>query len=97
MANSNNGYKTITFRLYAPEAQNVSIAGSFNDWNVSSHPMERFQKKENGYVYWHLPMRLLPGIYQYLFCVDGQWRNDPASSQYITNEFGSLNSVVEVQ
>jgi len=97
MANSNNGYKAITFRLYAPEAENVSIAGSFNDWNVSSHPMKRSQKRENGYIYWLLPMRLQPGIYQYLFFVDGQYRNDPASNQYIPNEFGSLNNVVEVQ
>ncbi len=97
MANSKNGYKTIPFRLHAPEAQNVSIAGTFNDWNVSSHPMKRSRKGENGYVYWQTPMRLLPGTYQYLFFVDGQWWNDPASNQYMPNEFGSLNNVVEVQ
>ena len=49
MANSSNGYKTITFRLYAPEAQNVSVAGTFNEWDVTSHPMERSQKGKNGY------------------------------------------------
>jgi 1,4-alpha-glucan branching enzyme len=97
MANPNNGYKTITFRLYAPEAQNVAIAGTFNEWDVTSHPMERSQKGENGYVYWHIPMRLQPGTYQYRFLVDGLWRNDPASNQYMPNEFGSLNNVVEVQ
>jgi 1,4-alpha-glucan branching enzyme len=97
MANSKNGYKTITFRLYAPEAQNISIAGTFNDWNVSSHPMKRSRKGKNGYVYWQLPMRLLPGTYQYLFFVDGQWWNDPASNQYMPNEFGSMNNVVEIE
>ena len=46
-----------------------AIAGTFNEWDVTSYPMERSQKGENGYVYWHIPMRLQPGTYQYrLFC-----------------------------
>jgi len=97
MGNSKNGYKTITFRLHAPEAQNVSIAGTFNGWDVNSHPMKRSRKGKNGYIYWQIPMRLLPGTYQYLFFVDGQWWKDPASNQYMPNEFGSLNNVVDVQ
>ena len=95
MANSKNGYKTITFRLHAPEAQNVSIVGTFNDWNVSSHPMKRCGRGKNSY--WQLLMRLEPGTYQYLYVVDGQWWNDPTSNRYMTNEFGTLNSVVEVE
>jgi 1,4-alpha-glucan branching enzyme len=97
MANLKNSRKTVTFQLYAPEAQKVSIAGTFNDWNISSHPMKRSRKEKNGYNYWQIPMRLPPGTYQYLFFVDGVWWNDPASNQYIANEFGSLNNVIEVQ
>lgn len=97
MVNKKNGYKTITFRLNASDAQNVSVAGTFNDWNVNSHPMKRSGKGRSGYTHWQLSVRLLPGTYQYLFVVDGQWWNDPGSNQYMPNEFGSLNNVVEVQ
>lgn len=97
MAISKNSRKTVTFRLHAPEAQNVSIAGTFNEWNVNSHPMKRSRQEKNGYNYWQIPMRLPPGTYQYLFFVDGAWWNDPASNQYIANVFGSLNNVIEVQ
>ena len=89
-------YRTIRFQLHAPEAQSVTLAGSFNDWNVKSHPMRQCGKKKNGGGHWQVLMRLLPGTYQYLFYVDGQWWNDPASNQYISNELGSLNNIVEV-
>jgi len=97
MANLKNSRKTVTFQLHAPEAQSVSIAGTFNDWNVDSHPMKRSRKEKNGYNSWQIPMRLSPGTYQYLFFVDGTWWNDPTSNQYIANVFGSLNNVIEVQ
>ncbi len=90
-------YRTIHFKLHAPEAQSVNLSGTFNDWNVSSHPMKRCGKKKNGGGDWQVFIRLLPGTYQYLFYVDGQWWHDPASHQYIPNEFGSLNNVMEVK
>lgn len=96
MANSKNSSKTITFQLDAPEAQNVSIAGTFNGWDVNSHPMKCSRKGKNGHKHWQIPMRLPRGTYQYLFFVDGAWWNDPTSNQYIANEFGSLNNVIEV-
>jgi 1,4-alpha-glucan branching enzyme len=90
-------YRTIRFKLHAPDALSVNLAGTFNDWNVTSHPMKLCGKKKNGGGDWQVIMRLLPGIYQYLFYVDGQWWNDPASNQYIPDEFGSLKNVMEVK
>ena len=58
--------------------------------------MKQCGKKKIGGGQWQVLMRLLPGTYKYLFNVDGQWWNDPASNQYISNEFGSLNNVIEV-
>ncbi len=29
------------FRVWAPRAQSVSVVGDFNDWDASSHPMQR--------------------------------------------------------
>jgi 1,4-alpha-glucan branching enzyme len=33
--------KRITFRYDALEAENVSVAQSFNDWDVFSHPLKQ--------------------------------------------------------
>jgi 1,4-alpha-glucan branching enzyme len=90
-------YKTIRFNLHAPGAQHVSFAGTFNDWNTTSHPMKQCGRGKNRNGHWQIPMRLLPGTYEYLFVVDGKWWTDPASNQYVANEFGSLNNVIEVQ
>lgn len=90
-------FKTVSFKLHAPGAQHVALAGTFNDWNTNSHPMKRCGKKKNGGDHWQVLMRLLPGTYEYLFVVDGTWWKDPASNHYVANEFGSLNSLIEVQ
>lgn len=89
-------YRTVTFGVHAPEAQNVAIAGTFNDWDVSAHPMKRCGRGKDAGDHWQILLRLLPGTYEYLFYVDGQWWNDPASNQYMTNAFESLNNVMEV-
>ena len=31
----------VTFRLWAPGAQNVSVVGDFNDWNPQLNPMKK--------------------------------------------------------
>ena len=33
--------KKVNFSLLAPQAESVSIAGDFNNWNTISHPMKR--------------------------------------------------------
>ena len=88
--------KRIDFMLNAPEAKNVYLVGSFNDWNLSSHPMKRCRKLKDGGANWHLRVKLAPGEYQYRYVVDGDWRNDPSSREQVHNEFGSLNDIVHV-
>ena len=29
----------VTFRVWAPRADSISVVGTFNDWDVSAHPM----------------------------------------------------------
>jgi 1,4-alpha-glucan branching enzyme len=88
--------KKIHFSLLAPEAQNVAIAGTFNNWNMSSHPMKRSRRKRTGDGEWQITVTLEPGAYQYLFVVDGQWRNDPSSFEQTPNDFGTYNDLVRV-
>ncbi len=83
--------KKINFGLLHLEAESVSLAGEFNDWNPSSHPMKK-DKKGN----WKISINLDPGTYQYNFYVDGEWKNDPNCKEHVPNPFGTLNSVKRV-
>ncbi|RPI71302.1 MAG: hypothetical protein EHM45_23770, partial [Desulfobacteraceae bacterium] len=75
MATLNNKKKKIQFQLSLPEAQNVSLAGDFNDWDVNAHPLKK-QANGNGEKKWRTVLYLSPGIYEYRYLVDGEWRND---------------------
>lgn len=83
--------KRVTFRLEAPEARQVFVAGTFNEWE----PEARALKRSKAGV-WSTWMNLEPGRYEYLFVVDGEWRQDPECPDCEPNEFDSANSVVEV-
>ena len=84
--------KAAFFRLSAPHAQHVSVAGDFNGWNTGSHPLE---KHWDGV--WKLSTDLAPGSYGYRFYVDGGWQNDPQNVESVPNPFGSFNNVVRVK
>jgi 1,4-alpha-glucan branching enzyme len=84
--------KKISFSILVPQAESVSIAGDFNDWNTVSHPMKKDKKG-----IWKTSLSLDPGVCQYNFYVDGEWQNDPNSTEYVENPFGTLNSVKSVK
>lgn len=80
-----------TFALEAPEATEVYLAGSFNDWDPRVEPLE---KEEGGE--WTTRISLDPGEHEYLFVVDGEWWEDPACGESRLNPHGTYNSVVTV-
>ena len=82
---------TTEFKLHAPQAKEVFLAGEFNDWNPTEY---RLQRDKDG-IY-KKKLQLKPGRYQYLFRVDGEWRTDPEHPERTTNPFGSENSVITV-
>ncbi len=65
----------ILFSLVAPEANEVELIGSFNDWD-REHGV-RLRRNANGV--WHTTVALDPGRHLYKFVVDGAWRPDPAN------------------
>lgn len=71
-------------------ANQVMLAGNFNDWNAAELKMH---KTESG---WQLHYVLGPGIYSYRFVVDGNWMPDPANP-LTENNSGYLNSVVIIE
>jgi 1,4-alpha-glucan branching enzyme len=80
------------FKLSAPQAQSAFIAGDFNQWNPSSHPL-----KADANGTWRISFGLNPGRYEYRFIVDGEWQNDPACSSFVENPFGTSNSLKIVE
>jgi len=84
--------KPVEFRLNLPGVKSATLAGSFNDWDLSHTPLA---KDPNGS--WKTTVYLAPGRYEYRFVIDGaQWFSDPGAKESVPNGFGSTNSVVVV-
>jgi 1,4-alpha-glucan branching enzyme len=79
--------RRVYFSLNATDATQVSLAGTFNEWDPGTR---RLKRGKNGL--WRTHMMLEPGVYEYRYLVDGQWRNDPHAPT-VPNAFGSENSV----
>lgn len=87
-----------TVSVKAPDAKEVFLAGSFNEWSSTSHPMER---RPDGT--WTTALDLAPGHYEYKFVIDGQWccepgcdRNYQGCPACVPNAFGTMNRVLDV-
>ena len=76
----------VRFAVWAPNAREVAVVGSFNNWNVHAHAM----RKRGGTGVWE---RFIPGLHHgifYKFAVrkaDGNWyfKTDPFA-RFIQNE-----------
>ena len=81
---------TVRFVLLAPDAQRVSVAGTFNQWDPVAAPLSR--SGTSGV--WTATLTLPAGQHQYAFVVDGaRWVPDPAAPA-IDDGFGRRNSVL---
>jgi len=86
------GSKTVEFKLYAPKAKKVALAGSFNKWDIA-----RSNARNDSRGNWLVKANLKPGRHEYKFWVDGAWVNDPRCTTCVPNAFGTSNCVVEVK
>ena len=82
--------RRIIFSFSAPEAQNVSLVGNFNNWDYT----KTMKKDKDGL--WTSRVDLEPGKYEYRFLVDGEWRNDPNCQTTQPNSFGTHNCILEI-
>ncbi|MGB3144276.1 MAG: alpha-amylase family glycosyl hydrolase [Maribacter sp.] len=82
--------KGVTFRVWAPNAEKVSVVGEFNKWNEEKNPLK---KEENGY--WATQVKDLKPGGEYKYALHTPFgtvmRNDPYAKK-MTNSNG--NSVV---
>ena len=73
----------VTFRVWAPFAPSVFVAGEFNAWSATATPLAA-----EGNGHWSVD---LPGAkvgQQYTFIVGGQWRIDPRAKE-VTSSIGN--------
>ena len=86
------GKFAVEFAFAGERSQRISVAGSFNDWDPECAPME-FDAASG-----HFRRRVdLPaGAYEYKFVVDGRWMLDDSNPNFSANDFGTLNSVLNL-
>jgi hypothetical protein len=79
---------TVRFVLSAPDAHEVTVAGTFNQWDSHATPLVRTDGL------WTATITLPAGHHQYAFVVDGErWVPDPAAPA-VDDGFGRRNSVL---
>lgn len=80
----------VQFRLDAPNAREVKLAGEFTNWQ----PAISLRRSEPGV--WTVVVPLEPGVHDYAFIMDGErWVPDPMAPA-VNDGFGGLNSRVAV-
>lgn len=80
----------VKFVISLPRAQQVSLVGDFNDWDVAKTPMAR---SAHGGL-WTVTVPLTAGRHVYAFVVDGSsWIADPSAPFAPDDGFGHANSV----
>ena len=80
----------VKFVISLPRAQQVSLVGDFNDWDVAKTPMAR---SAHGGL-WTVTVPLSAGRHVYAFVVDGSsWIADPSAPFAPDDGFGHANSV----
>jgi hypothetical protein len=85
---------TLTFRLSkeaAKDAQNVTLAGDFNNWDIHKTEMIKLDSGD-----FSVTLELdCKREYKFKYFIDGnRWENDRHADKYVPNSFGSDDSVV---
>ncbi len=80
------------FVCRAPGAEFVKIVGTFNDWKPSEALC--MDRQEDGT--WSKIVALTPGRHQYKFIVDNQWVEDEKNPHMVEDQYGGMNSILEV-
>ncbi|MGH7575074.1 MAG: glycogen-binding domain-containing protein [Longimicrobiales bacterium] len=80
----------VHFRIDAPDAAEVRLAGDFTGWEPT------YTLHETAAGVWSTIVPLAPGVHHYAFFIDGDhWVPDPHAAQ-VDDGFGGVNSRVAV-
>src|SRR6185295_17987325 len=78
------------FRVWAPHAKSVSVAGTFNNWDINAAPMT---SENNGYWSVDVPNAHIGDQYKFVIVNADTgavlWKNDPYARELTTDETGT--------
>jgi chromosome partitioning protein len=80
----------VMFSIEAFDAEQVHLAGDFNDWSLDGSEMEPI-----GGV-WKKVVKLPPGRYRYRYVIDGHWQSDPLNAEVAPSPYGGDDSILVV-
>ncbi len=84
----------VRFRHRAPGAKSVAVIGNFNNWQAPGLAMT--DTGRDGV--WEISVKLPPGLYHYMFLVDGTvWQRPEQAPLYEADGFGFDNGVLEIR
>jgi hypothetical protein len=81
----------VVFKVSAPEAKDVYLAGEFNNWQLDDTGR---MAQDNGT--WSKKLNLSCGRYRYRFVIDGKWVEDSGNPLKEINPYGSVDSLIEI-
>jgi 1,4-alpha-glucan branching enzyme len=76
---------------HEPEAREIFVAGSFNDWNPREHPLIRDASGN-----WSVELELPPGEYRYRLIIDGRWCDHANALRTAPNPYGGTDAICTV-
>ena len=82
----------VRFSVDQPAAHTVAVAGTFNGWSATSHPLMPDASRRR----WTATVPLPPGEHLFMYVVDGTWVTPPHAADYVDDGFGARNGVVVV-
>ena len=89
LGESGAGGRVTRFRLHAPAARSVAVAGDFTDWQ----PRSMTRKGAD----WTIELTVPPGVHHFAFLVNGKTWTVPREAQGIsTDEWGRRNATIVV-
>lgn len=84
----------VLFAVEAASAKSVALAGSFNQWSPSAHPLRR----QGSSSVWARVVPLAPGEHQFMYVIDAtRWMSPPLAEDYVDDGFGTKNGLVIVK
>ncbi len=84
----------VQFTVSAPDARSVAVAGSFNGWSTTEHPMT--PSRNDGT--WSAVITLPAGEYKFMYVIDGQrWVMPQVADEFVDDGFGQINGVKVVR
>jgi len=84
----------VRFTIFVPEAQKVSVVGSFNGWVKGATPMKPVDRSG----LWSVDVPLKEGEYPFMYVIDGvRWLTPPLADDFVTDGFGQTNGIVVVR